>query len=94
MNNDQAINELKRTVTELKRQIDILKGRRLFQQDYTNDSVKSRHMGEANRYLNAGLEADRPDGANFGNNVTYWFATDTDTLYIWNGTAWVSEVLT
>jgi len=91
---EDQINKLKQQIRLLTDRVGRLEERRLFQQDYTNDSVKSRHMGEANRYLNAGLEADRPDGANFGNNVTYWFATDTDTLYIWNGTAWVSEVLT
>ena len=56
------------------------------------DLVKSRHIGEGVRYLRAGTAANRPTSGEKTGAV--WFSTDTDTLNIWNGTAWVQEVLT
>lgn len=57
-----------------------------------NDTIKQRHVGEGVRYLRSGIATERPtegelDGATF-------FATDTNVLSIWNGSAWVSETLT
>ena len=53
--------------------------------------VKNRHIeGEVIKF---GLLADRPtDGGKVG--VRAFFSTDNDTLALWNGTAWVEEVLT
>ena len=56
------------------------------------DVVKSRHVGEGVRYLRAGTAANRPTSGEKAGAT--WFSTDTDTLNIWNGTAWVQEVLT
>lgn len=66
---------------------------RVLQQDLVPDVVKTRHMGEANRFIFSGLEADRPTGAQFHNSATVYFATDTNKLFIWTGTVWVSATL-
>lgn len=53
--------------------------------------IKQRHIQDM--VIKRGLDADRPtDGGAVG--VYAYFGTDNDTLGIWNGTAWVEEVLT
>ena len=54
------------------------------QSDLLPQSVKQRHI-EAT-IIFRGLDADRPDGTT---QVLAYFATDTNALYIWDGTAWV-----
>lgn len=53
--------------------------RRITQQDIVPGAVKQRHI--QGFILFRGLEADLPDGST---EVQFYFATDTDTLYIWN----------
>lgn len=50
----------------------------------TNRAVKQRHI-EA-EIIFRGLAADRPNGST---HVKAYFATDTGTLSIWDGSAWV-----
>ncbi len=61
----------------------------LDQPDAVKKSIKQRHL-EAN-VIFFGLDANKPSG---GSEVKCWFSTDTDTLYLWNGSAWVGETLT
>jgi len=77
----------KREFDQLKKDVDQLKNSRLF--DPIAGSLKQRHL-EA-WIVFSGLAADLPDGTT---EVKAFFATDTNTLYLWNGTAWKSEVLT
>jgi hypothetical protein len=56
------------------------------------DQIKSRHIGEGIRFIRSGLAASRPTSGEKAGAV--WFSTDSDTLNIWNGTAWVQEILT
>jgi len=56
------------------------------------DSIKQRHVGEGVRYIRSGVASDRPTSGEKTGAV--WFSTDSDTLNIWNGTAWVQEILT
>jgi len=67
---------------------DVLR-RTIQQSDILPGGVKQRHL-EA-MIIFRGLAADRPDGTT---EVLAYFATDTDTLSIWNGSAWKDEVLT
>ena len=65
---------------------------RITQMMIPSDTIKQRHVGEGVRYLRQGLASEKPTlgelkGATF-------FATDTNVLYIWNGSAWVSETFT
>lgn len=76
----------KREFDKLKKDVDSLKKSRLF--DPIPGSLKQRHI-EA-WLVFSGLAADLPDGTT---EVRAYFATDTNTLYLWNGSAWVSEVL-
>ncbi len=78
---------------ELKRKVELLMQKRIYQQDIIPDAVKQRHMSEGNRYFIAGIESDRPEGNSVTSSVTCYFATDTNKLYLWNGTAWVSVTL-
>ena len=61
----------------------------VLQEMLRSKSVKQRHV-EAN-IIFFGTAANRPDGTT---EVKAWFATDTNTLSLWNGSAWVEEVLT
>ena len=64
----------------------------LSQQDIFPDTIKQRHIAEGVRYVRAGVAASRPTSGE--KNGAIFFATDTDELYVWNGTVWVSETLT
>lgn len=85
--------KLQRQIDELKQEVERLKQRRVYQSDLAPTVVKSRHFGEGNPYFYAGLEANLPPGNVVTSSVTCYFATDTDDLWIWNGTAWVSVTL-
>jgi len=80
-------------IENLQNEVNQLKQRRVYQQSVVPDAIKMRHMGEGNRYIWAGLEDDLPEGASVTSSVTAYFATDTNKLYIWNGTAWKSVTL-
>lgn len=81
-------------IEKLKKEIADLKSKRIYQQDITPDVVKMRHMGEANRYVWAGLEADLPTGVSVTSSVIAYYATDTHKLYIWDGSVYKSVTLT
>ena len=85
--------DLQKQVDDLKEQIEQLKVKRIYQQDLINSAVKSRHLGEGNRYFLAGLDANRPTGVSVTSSVSCYFATDTKKLYLWTGTAYVSVTL-
>jgi len=72
---------------ELQRKVDQLSQRRITQEMLVPKAVKQRAV-EA-WIVFSGLAADLPDGTT---EVQAYFATDTNTLYLWNGTAWKSEV--
>jgi hypothetical protein len=82
MNTEQRIKELERRVQDLE-------GRRT-QVDFLPKSIKQRFL-EA-QLIFFGLEDDLPSDGAISQKRAY-FATDTDTLYIWNGTDYVSVVL-
>ena len=53
--------------------------------------IKRRHIEDV--VIKFGLAADRPaDGGAV--NIKAFFSTDDDTLALWNGSAWVEEILT
>jgi len=89
MNNDKQIEELNIKIRELSRRIESLEGRRLFQQDYINDSIKSRHIGEGVRFVRSGLEAKLPTAEEPMQGQPVYWATDSKKLYIYTGSAWV-----
>ena len=78
---------LQKQIETLERRLSEFEGTR--SRDYFPRSVKQRHV-EA-WIIFSGLEADLPDGTT---QVKAYFATDTNTLYLWNGTAWVGAVFT
>lgn len=89
--------ELRQELEKLKKEIEILKQRRVSQSDVIPSTIKSRHIGEGVPYLLTGLATDLPAEGFLNADIattSVYFAYDTDTLYIWNGSAWVSEVLT
>lgn len=81
-------------LASVKKAIEGLLSKRIYQDDIVPGAVKMRHMGEANMYIMAGLEDDLPAGNTVTSSTTAYFATDTNKLYIWNGTAWKSTTLT
>lgn len=85
--------DLKKQLEELKRKVQFLENKRITQQQIVPDSIKSRAMGEPNRFFLSGVAADRPSPHTVTGGVTYYFATDTNTLYVYNGTAWKSVLL-
>ncbi len=94
MDNNLDQDKIKERLDKLERDIEDLKGKRIYQTDITPDAIKQRHLGEANRYIWAGLEANLPTGVSVTSSVTAFFATDTHKLYIWDGTAYKSTTLT
>lgn len=84
---------LTRRIEDLEKKMKSVDEKRIFQQDVIPGAIKMRAMGEANRYIMAGLEANRPEGFSVTDSVTAYFATDTNKLWIWNGTSWKSATL-
>lgn len=71
------------------------RGRILITQDALLPSIiKQRHMAEGNRFIRAGKDANLPASGEttLANSTACYFATDTNKLYIWNGT-WKSVTL-
>jgi len=62
----------------------------LHQSQFPAGVVKRRAL--ADKITVFGLAANRPVGDSTG--ISVWFATDTDVLSCYNGTAWVEETLT
>jgi hypothetical protein len=91
---EESIKELKDRIDELERKLNTLSQRRIFQQQIVPDAIKMRHMGEANRFVRSGLEANRPSPPTGTDSSACYFATDTNKLYVYNGTVWVSTTLT
>lgn len=87
------MDNLAKEVEDLKREIENLKQKRIYQQDIIPDGVKQRHLGEANRYIWTGLEADLPEGHEVTSSTVAYFCIDSNKLKIWNGTAYVSVTL-
>jgi hypothetical protein len=74
---------------QLAADVELLKQRRLTQVDYTPGSIKNRSMGEANTWINGGLSANRPTTPpKAAQGLAAYFESDTNKLYIWNGTIW------
>lgn len=64
--------------------------RKLFtQSDAVRKSIKQRHL--EGDLIFRGLAAARPDGTT---DVKVYFATDTNVLSIWNGSAWTTHTIT
>lgn len=76
-------------VQQLKRRVDYLERRKIYQQDLTPDCVKQEHV--LDNIIKRGLAADRPDGST---ETKAYFSTDTGDLSIWDGGAWLSTTLT
>jgi len=62
--------------------------RPLHQSDITPNTIKQRHIDGL--IIFTGLESDLPDG---GSEVEAFFSTDTNKLFLYNGTSWVSVSL-
>lgn len=56
--------------------------------------VTERHLESNLHAIKFGLSANKPDGVLYGATVTRaYFATDTNVLYIHNGSSWKSVTL-
>lgn len=87
------IQKLEKKIKELEKTINDLSSKRVGQADYIPDSIKGRHMGEANRYIASGVESELPTGYTVTRSTICYFATDTNKLYIWNGDTYKSVTL-
>lgn len=86
--------DILKEIETLKKEVKVLKQKRIFQQDIVPQSVKGRHIGEGPWLVRSGLDANKPSVPPTGTDSSaIYFATDTDKLYIWNGAAWVSATL-
>lgn len=83
------MDDLQKQVDELKKEIQLLKARRLTQDMYIPSSVKNRHLGEPNSYIRSGLSANLPPGNIVTLGSIVYFETDTGRLKIWDGTKYV-----
>jgi len=88
------IQQLIKKIDDLFKKVQQLEIRRVYQQMIIPDAIKMRHMGEGNRFVRSGLETNLPSSPELGTDSSaFYFATDTNKLYIHNGTAWVSTTL-
>ena len=62
----------------------------IHQADIPRETIKQGHIERGAMVIFRGLAADRPDGSG---EVKAWFATDTNVLSVYNGTAWVGVTL-
>ncbi|MCR4330739.1 MAG: hypothetical protein NUV49_02570 [Patescibacteria group bacterium] len=87
--------DLKKRVEELERQVKLLTSKRITQDMLVPDVIKTRHLGEANRYIINGDVADLPDrGDDTAQGTQAYFAKDESKLYIWNRDSEVWESTT
>ena len=87
MDNEQ----LKKLVFDLiDKRLEEMGRNRIYASDLPYKVVKRRSIED--KVIVFGLVADLPTDSSKG--VFAYFATDTSTLYLHNGTAWVSEVFT
>ena len=85
--NEEELIQIKRLIEE---EFNKREAKILHQSQFVAKMVKQRHID--GMIIIRGLAADLPDDDATG--VQAYFGTDDDTLYIWNGDAWVSEILT
>lgn len=92
-----TIDDLVRIINQLQADIKLLQQKRMYQMDYTPQSITNRAMGEPNSYVFSGLSANRPTTGvalkNAGLGCSIWWSTDTHVLSIWDGTVWRTVTL-
>lgn len=90
------MDDILKKITELEKEVNLLKQRRVSQTAIIPGVVKNRHLGEASSYVVFGLEADLPVGLDVNTSTIAYFATDTNKWHIWNPTTqvYVSVTLT
>lgn len=89
----QEIDKLRKDLEDLKKKVDLLSQKRITQQMVVPDAIKMRAMGEANRFVRAGVTADKPTiGETSTDSIAMYYDTTTNKLYVYNG-AWKSVTL-
>ena len=78
--------KLEKEIEKLKEEVKLLRERRIHQTMITAGTIKRRHLED--KITVFGLAADRPTNDTTG--ISVWFATDTNVLSLWNGTAFLS----
>lgn len=86
-NIEEILNKLNERITNLE-------SKRILQQDVISDAIKMRHIGEGVRFIRSGLEENLPTAESPKQGSSIYWATDTATLYIWDGTDWKAVTLT
>jgi len=83
-------NDIKKLIKEeVAKALDEQGTRSLHQSQFMPKMIKQRHLEDV--IIKFGLLADLPTDGTTGCRA--YFSTDDDTLHLWNGTAWVTEVL-
>jgi hypothetical protein len=83
---DEDLNTIQKMIDKADR---VQPRQKIIQSDIPPQTIKKRHIEDV--VIVFGVLADRPTDSSTG--VRAYFAMDNNTLYCWNGTAWVSEVL-
>lgn len=89
--------DLETRVAALEQKLNDLQRARIHQSDIPAGTIKQIHVGEGVVFIRSGLDAAKPTAATAEQTRTgtpLYFATDTNKLYIYNGTAWKSVTLT
>jgi len=88
-------NKLIQVISDLSERLSNLENARIHQSDIPPATIKQRHLGDGNRFIRSGLEANLPtsgEGTSI-NSTAYYFCVDSNKLKIWNGVNWVSVTL-
>lgn len=76
--------QLENAVKDLQKQIDLLQNKPIYQTQIMNGAVKSRHISEGVKYIQAGLTADLPAAEIPPQGVLIYYETDTKKIRIYN----------
>jgi hypothetical protein len=87
-------NDLIKRIQKLEEEVERLKTRRVGQTELLPGCVKARNVSEGIKYIQSGLVADLPVVDIPMQGQQFFWATDTHTLYIYDGSAWRTQILT
>lgn len=81
---EEDINKLKETIKDLEDRIRTLEGKRIMQMDIMNGAVKSRHISEGVKYIQAGLASKLPSADIPMQGICIYYEVDTKKLKVYN----------
>lgn len=87
------IDELTEQMDDLKKELERVSQKRIFQQDIVPDVIKMRHMGEGNRFVRAGSATNKPTvGEDATDSLAMYYDVTNHKLWVYDS-GWKSVTL-